>query len=188
VSQRLILLKPLREYVKVETLLTISWWRNNTANLVCPYFFLNCKVKVSYMSCIEHMVKVHQNLNFPSYPLGVRNELKFSNSHNSNGKWSYRSISKGIAGSDDHLILVGQNIGDNVLIFVKCLSKDRSQRYSLELEISDDKSKKTNFGQTLLMTEDCEMGIRAGNVLEVHSKAFEKFEISGNLVICYKLQ
>ena len=158
-----------------------------TANLVCPYFFLNCKVKVSYMSCIEHMVKVHQNRNYPSYLLGVRAKLK-SDTHNNHGKWSYESMSKGIAGSDDHLILVGQNIGDYVLIFVKCLSKDRSQRYSLELEISDDKSKKTNFGQTLLMTEDCEMGIRAGNVLEVHSKAYEKFQRSGNMVICFKLK
>jgi len=139
------------------------------------------------MSCIEHMVKVHQNRNYPSYLLGVRAKLK-SDTHNNHGKWSYESMSKGIAGSDDHLILVGQNTGDYVLIFVKCLSKDRSQRYSLELEISDDKSKKTNFGQTLLMTEDCEMGIRAGNVLEVHSKAYEKFQRSGNMVICFKLK
>ena len=32
------------------------------------------------------------------------------------------------------------------------------------------------------------MGIRAGNVLEVHSKAYEKFQRSGNMVICFKLQ
>ena len=40
-----------------------------------------------------------------------------------------------IAETDDHAIMVLRTMGDNVLISCKVLSKDRTKRYKLKLEI-----------------------------------------------------
>ena len=70
-------------------------------------------------------------------------------------------------------------MGDNVLISCKDLSKDRTKRYKLKLEIElvDEKStcKKANSGETMLMTEDWESGLEAGNIIEIHLKTMKKY-------------
>jgi len=164
-----------------------------TENLNCPRSDLDCEAKVSYMNCIEHLNKFHNQKQTgidkfigTNYTMPFNKALPISGM----GKWYYTCPIYRISGTDDHIIVGGKNIGDTVLISARCLSRDRSQRYYLQLLIADEKSKykKMSFGQTMLMTEDWKTGLKAGNVLEMHSTTFEMFQRSGNMVLYWKVE
>jgi len=164
-----------------------------TENLNCPRSDLDCEAKVSYMNCIEHLNKFHNQKQTgidkfigTNYTMPFKKALPISGM----GKWYYTCPIYRISGTDDHIIVGGKNIGDTVLISARCLSRDRSQRYYLQLLIADEKSKcrKMSFGQTMLMTEDWKTGLKAGNVLEMHSTTFEMFQRSGNMVLYWKVE
>ena len=154
-----------------------------TQNLKCPNAeAYGCKVKVSVANCVEHIItcRIYDwcgqvNVNFPS-----RIPLYFRVPFHNDG-WNHRAMPLKVFGTHDHIIVVGENHGDNTMIFAKCLSADRSRRYSLKLELNSPKlgQSKSNSGKTLLMTENLADSLEDGNVLLIHSKNFLKFKETG---------
>ena len=142
------------------------------------------------MSCSAHLLAEHRLPSVPDFiEVGLNFKIKLGNLTHAYGEWTYTYPCMGITGTDDHLILDGLKVGNYIHISFKCLSKDRSRRYKLELELLGGNSgrKKTTSGETLLMTEDLEVGLAAGNVLEIHEKAFEKFQRSGHMTIRFNV-
>jgi len=155
-------------------------------NLDCPVPF--CRVKVSYMNCIQHVISIHRSFK----PSGGISFGKKRTEFVDRTSLTYTCKILNIVGTEDHLLLLfdGANVGDNVLITAKCLSKDSSKRYKLELELSDESSgrKKTNAGETLLMTESLDVGLESGNVLDIHSKTIEMYLRSNQMMLSFRLE
>jgi len=162
-----------------------------TENIDCP--LPNCLTKVSFMNCNQHLLTVHGLKSIPSViNVGVHRKIEMTGPGvvHIYGHWCYSFSVFGVVGTADHLLLGGLKVGQYIHITGKCLSGDRTKRYTLVLELLDGSSgrKKTFTGETLLMTEDFAAGLVAGNVLEIHEKAFERFQRSGRMAIGLKLE
>merc|ERR550525_152794 len=87
--------------------------------------------------------------------------------------YEHCAITSSVKDTSDYVIVFGDTspTDDHVRIGVKCLSPDKTFRYKVDMKLMDKSTKqsKINSGETLLMTEDMEAGIEAGNVLEVNS-------------------
>lgn len=54
--------------------------------------------------------------------------------------WNHLASPMKVDGTDDHIIGVGHNVGNLVLVSFKCLSAVRSRRYKIKIELRDQKS------------------------------------------------
>ena len=149
-----------------------------TENITCPSMF--CDENLSVMNCIDHLKNSCTlgkcDHDWATMVFGTPRSIGLKNGSTNKGTWRYVPYVVSVMG--DNIIMVGDNLGDLVLISFKCLSEDRSKRYSLELKLVDGKTgqSKNNQGQTLLMSETLEAGMEDGNVLELHSKTFKKYQ------------
>ena len=123
-----------------------------------------------------------QSLVGPEFELGVSYSLPLEQVCSD---WMFHATSLKVSGTEDHVILVAGKRFFKIQIALKVLSTDKSKRYRLRLVLLDKKSGKSkmNNGETMLMTEQMETGVEAGNVLELHQTTFEKYLSGGQTML-----
>jgi len=145
-------------------------------NLDCPNARSGCRVKVSYTDCIEHLTKTCTfGDELRTVELGKPKSYRLT--YDGEELYEHCAITAIVKGTSDYVIVTGDMQDDYVMIAIKCLSPDRTSRYKVEMKLVDKvtKQSKTNLGETLLMTEDMDLGIEAGNVLEINSRTYRRY-------------
>jgi len=148
----------------------------------CPY---NCVNKVSYY-CIEHLQNVHL-LRFSQLDFGVwfsgylGPPITFSFIDNPG-----ITLAVQLGNTSDHTMLIQSRKSSEILLAIKCISKDRYKRYKYEMKLKLVEGEMVGgvganlehsySGETLLMTEEVD-SVSSGMRLALTGKSMRPYNI-----------